>query len=164
MGAFLTSPDPLPCPPSLLRPQTEPSPVPGNLWGACHWRNSTTPGLGVPGGRNGAPPSRHPRGLVHTFLKLILAGSPRAFREGCDRGTHAGWSQGPHSPAQASRPRASARTSAQQPVGTWAGTLGRCCCAPCHRQWWSLQVPQSPLGEIWKWAQLRSYKAPSTTD
>lgn len=113
-----------------------------------------------PGAEGRAPPSRQPRDLIHTFLQLTLAGSPPEplprCREGCGVMTRAGWRQGPCSPGQAPGPLASARTSARPPGKTWAGTPGRCCCAPCRRPWWLLRSLQPPLGEEGRGARLRT--------
>lgn len=144
----MTSPDPHPSLPSL--PPTSQSSVQGLGVNAL---NGLQPHLtwAFPESGRRAP---SPWDLIHTFLQLTLAGSPSeplpsiqglGFRERRGIRTHAGRRQGPCLPGRAPGLLASARTSAQQPGKTWAGTPGKCCCAPCHRQWWLPRGLQPPL-------------------
>lgn len=107
-----------------------------------------------PDDRSGGTSFQAPQGPNTQFSSVELGRFPSEplprtqdleFRAGCDLRTNTDWRQGPRSPGQAPGPRASARTSAQPPGDTWAGTPGRCCCAPCHRPQWSPGVLQLRL-------------------
>lgn len=137
-GASWPGQPPLPSLPSLLPTSQSSAQCLGVSGLPVTGRLAASSRLGVPRGRRKGTYFWAPQGLNTHFssvdLGRFLPELLPKFREGRGVTTRAGWRQGPCSPGQAPGPLAFARTSARPPGKTWAGTPGRCCCAPCRRR------------------------------